>query len=641
MRRRAGTAAAAGPSSPSPSSSSSSSSSRRLVGAIVTVGLAGQAGLLGLFEHPPSPAPFGGGTRRSSEPRQRGSLPRENLLPAGLVRAAGERQHTGPSSSTPSLKHPRKVPTAAKQGKRDAALAQQGDRSPRDPADRRPRHDRDGDGDPALPRWIRRYLEWHASARRQFPGASLWDDPRAPKLLVRTCLGSCGGLNDRLGQLPWDVYVASRTGRVLLLHWHRPVPISHFLLPREVDWTVPSNVPGFEALAGPSSSSASPPSPNASSSAAAVTYTREQMGRARAHPDLFAGYASGRPGAAFWDRDLDAALHRAASGEFRTEKLLRLFLLGHVAEGRLEDRLRREEGEAAAGEEGAAAGSSAAAAVHWDAPAFGALFRAFFRPSPGVEAALLAARSDLGLAPGRYSAVHCRVRHPKAPTPPSSGGAGAAAASKDPAHRNADKSGLEWRGRSRSRAIRTAARALRCARTLSAAPGGPPSGPSLVQDEGEALYFFSDSIDLVRHVSSDPLHVAAPQQEGEGDAIEAAAAEADAREASRGVRVVSLLGSNASSYARRVLRAAGGGEYGEKDVAHLDKNKGRPPEDYYPTFVDFWLASEARCVTYGVGFYGALAAKVSGTSCRLLHENEAWGDVGDKASRTPQCILPP
>jgi hypothetical protein len=293
-----------------------------------------------------------------------------------------------------------------------------------------------------------------------------------------------------------------------------------------------------------------------------------------------------------------------------------------VAEDRLEDRLRQQ---ARLLEDGA----EVEARVHWDTPAFGALFRSFFRPSPGVEKALVTARGELGLIPGRYSAVHCRVRHPKAS---SGGGAfGTVLVSKDPSH-TADKSGLQWTGQSRIFAIRTAARAVRCARTLTIA-----SADSNKEGE-EPLYFFSDSIDLVRYVSSEVLseHPVGAEPAAIADLKDDVAdVEESRRRAFRGVRVVSLLGSNASSLSRHYAS-----NDKRDDVAHLDKNKGRPPEDYYPTFVDFFLATEARCVTFGVGFYAMFAAKVSGTPCRLLYEQEAWGSVVDKTSRTPQCSLP-
>jgi len=61
-------------------------------------------------------------------------------------------------------------------------------------------------------------------------------------------MGRCGGLHDRLGQLPWDIYLAMRLKRVLLISWQRPRALENFLLPPEankdtlvIDWTIPES----------------------------------------------------------------------------------------------------------------------------------------------------------------------------------------------------------------------------------------------------------------------------------------------------------------------------------------------------------------------------------------------------------------
>jgi hypothetical protein len=59
--------------------------------------------------------------------------------------------------------------------------------------------------------------------------------------------------------------------------------------------------------------------------------------------------------------------------------------------------------------------------------------------------------------------------------------------------------------------------------------------------------------------------------------------------------------------------------------AHIDRQKGRPPPAYYATFVDLMLAVNARCVTYGIGFYAIFATKISGIQCKLVYQEEEWG----------------
>jgi hypothetical protein len=79
-----------------------------------------------------------------------------------------------------------------------------------------------------LPIWIQEYMTWHREMRNKYQGKAIIEDINAPPVLVRTCLGLCGGLHDRLGQLPLDLYLAYKTKRVLLLKWIKPQPLGTF-----------------------------------------------------------------------------------------------------------------------------------------------------------------------------------------------------------------------------------------------------------------------------------------------------------------------------------------------------------------------------------------------------------------------------
>ena len=67
--------------------------------------------------------------------------------------------------------------------------------------------------------------------------------------------------------------------------------------------------------------------------------------------------------------------------------------------------------------------------------------------------------------------------------------------------------------------------------------------------------------------------------------------------------------------------------------AHIDRQKGRAAPDYYGTFVDLYVAMQARCVVYGIGYYAAFAAKISGTDCAYLYAEETWGSQVEKNAR--------
>ena len=418
------------------------------------------------------------------------------------------------------------------------------------------------DVDLPLPKWVTHYVQWHKKIRSSFPGSRLFTDPSAPPLLIRTCLGLCGGLNDRLGQLPWDLYLANQTKRVLLLHWHRPVPLENFLVPNEIDWTVPRDIKGFFSEHG-------------------VRVSRQEMKIVRAYPELFEGYASDRPDQDFWDDHLDKALERAIEGSFKDTKILRHRLLGHINEEELESRLKL------LGETDM---------IHWTS-SFGKIFHLFFRPSEPVQRELDQVHRTLNMVLGQYSAVHCRVRHPKA-TPKAVYIKGK--------HEDypADKTGLPWEGETRLFAIETATHALRCARTL-------------VKDSREPIYFFSDSNDLVRYISHelrDPNFVADNAALFEKSEKDASALEV--------VQETNVMARNMT-----------------EENAHIDRQKGREPSAYYATFVDLFLAVNARCITYGIGFYAVFATKISGTKCKLRYQEESWGGTADARVNTNQCVL--
>lgn len=198
---------------------------------------------------------------------------------------------------------------------------------------------------------------------------------------MRPCMGICGGIHDRLGQLPWDLYLANQTRRILLIHWIRPVSLHYFLVPNELDWMVPLDMFGYYPTPGQR----------------VVKSEGRQiiMGNST---DFFERYDSMRPNPIFWEQELDAAVKRAATGSYSSARILRTQLLGHLGEDVLEAKLR------ALGETDM---------LHRTV-SFGKIFDMFFRLSPPIQRELDDVYHDLQLHAGHYVATHCRVRHPKA-----------------------------------------------------------------------------------------------------------------------------------------------------------------------------------------------------------------------------------
>ena len=438
-----------------------------------------------------------------------------------------------------------------------------------------------------LPVWIQNYIAWHQEMISKYPGPELLTNPNAPKLLVRTCLGLCGGLHDRLGQLPWDLYLANQTGRLLFLQWERPGPLEHFLRPNELNWTLPLDRPPVDITTTTNDTvhngDAVKVASSSSSSSSPFAFVKD-MTTVRNFKEFFFGFQENRPDPEFWNTSLDFAIRRATVGGYRHVRILRHRLLGHLDEAVLERRLL-ELGETDL--------------LHWT-PSFGHLFWAFFKPSPGVLQQFNQVYHDFGLTAGKYSAIHCRVRHPKA-TPKNVRVVG-----KSKAH-PADKSGLPWYGSNRDFAIDVATKAAYCARALQEQQ--PPEQPN------EPIYFFSDSNDLVRYMAHE---LTDPEFRKRNATIFENAIDAAALKAIDGIKLVARAGT--------------------EENAHIDRQKGRAPPAYYGTFVDFLLAANARCVTYGIGYYASFAVKISGISCKLVYQEEEWGGrEGTKAA--PKCSL--
>lgn len=160
-------------------------------------------------------------------------------------------------------------------------------------------------------------------------------------------------------------------------------------------------------------------------------------------------------------------------------------------------------------------------------------------------------------------------------------------------------------------AIEIATKAIKCAKTLK----------TLAKNSMEPIYFFSDSNDLVNYMAFQVQNASQFKTKLGSEISNISNIELDAMKVTYDANIVA-----------------------RKDVsfmenAHIDKQKGRDAPAYYGTFVDLFLAIYARCITFGVGNYALLAIKISGTSCKLLYEEEAWGGNEKKRLHTSFCVL--
>ena len=87
----------------------------------------------------------------------------------------------------------------------------------------------------SLPKWFQDYVQWNRNAT---------SNRETTKYLVVPCTGGeeCGGLSDRLRLLPFLLFTAKHTSRVICFYWTDPHPLETFLEPTElgIDWRCPA-----------------------------------------------------------------------------------------------------------------------------------------------------------------------------------------------------------------------------------------------------------------------------------------------------------------------------------------------------------------------------------------------------------------
>ena len=163
---------------------------------------------------------------------------------------------------------------------------------------------------------------------------------------------------------------------------------------------------------------------------------------------------------------------------------------------------------------------------------------------------------------------------------------------------NADLYGLPWRGSDKESAVSQGIHALRCSQTL-------------LKEPDEKLYLMADSSDLVNYFAVSLQNSSLSSEVNGG----------------LGLETVQWLKS-----LNIVAR-----EMSEENL-HLDKQSGRNASQYYASFVDLLIGSQARCLAYGLGRYGLFAAKLAGTRCQLWYQKESNATlILGKGHNVPYC----
>jgi len=407
-----------------------------------------------------------------------------------------------------------------------------------------------------LPKWITDYFDWHASMLKKFPGDEIFKNPDAPPAIIRKCVdGLCGGLHDRLGQLPMDLYLANQTQRMFFIHWVKPYAAQNFLVPPDptlpgVEYSFDWRMPEYWAVG------------------TKCVKRRDCLQKWFRMPELEGNVQGQRKGEASEKSGYDLVeegIHNLTKGILKDEKVVQFEILSHLQEGHLETKLQ-ELGETDM--------------IH-KTPSFGKIFLAFFSPSKPVQKMLDDTNEKLGLASQEYSAVHCRVRHPFGYRMGQKFGGIYAG--------KADRYIPEFNGGFKDTMVETAIKAIKCAAT---------------RDVKHKMYLMSDMSDLVDYMAfnvTDEKYVSSHPEWFQDQSSTNATAK------------------NLMSTFDVVARPQ------NTPNLHIDKARMTVVENYYGAFVDLFLGIHANCVSYGIGFYAAFAAKISGTHCIVKYAKEKYG----------------
>lgn len=85
---------------------------------------------------------------------------------------------------------------------------------------------------------ITAYFDWHREQTAAMNECNIGNY----KFMILRCSNheeNCGGLADRLRSLPLFVAAAASSKRVFLIRWERPTKLEEFLVPSEINWSVP------------------------------------------------------------------------------------------------------------------------------------------------------------------------------------------------------------------------------------------------------------------------------------------------------------------------------------------------------------------------------------------------------------------
>lgn len=89
-----------------------------------------------------------------------------------------------------------------------------------------------------LPQWMKDYFDWHRTETLKINSCN-YDKYRFLTMRCSNAERKCGGVADRLKSLPYYIAAAAKTKRIFMIRWQRPAKLEEFLLPNEINWSMP------------------------------------------------------------------------------------------------------------------------------------------------------------------------------------------------------------------------------------------------------------------------------------------------------------------------------------------------------------------------------------------------------------------
>lgn len=226
---------------------------------------------------------------------------------------------------------------------------------------------------------------------------------------------------------------------------------------------------------------------------------------------------------------------------------------------------------------------------------FGILWRAFFKPTRDVQQTIDETMQALRLEQGKYAAV--QMSNPGHVSP--------------------------FVGADKERAVSTAIHAVQCSQWLTTRQRDRDPLQNKEQQQ-EPIYFLSDNSELVDYMTRDVAAANGPFS----DTQSVAQNDLDAQLVA--FQSMDITGRVVSRDVRRATRI-------DHQMSSTDDNE-ESVASLKATFVDLYLAVAARCVTFDSGSLASLATKISGTTCRIRHQDVSVQDE-TQSDKTLLCPI--